>query len=235
MDQVARRSHDLPGKSAKALPGHYLRTSRGVWVQMHLDRLVVPEAGFSCYGWSLLIQKNQAMKRHSSQNSNKTNGRHEGIGLSVSELLSGVLEPVLARRTGMRIDLLRSWPEIVGEEFGPVSRPEKINWPRRISEDDPFRPATLIIACEPSVALFMQHSEKELRERVNSFFGFEAIGRIRISQKPVRLEEGATPADSSEMSMLEEKQLREAVDDVEDPQLRETLLKLGRGILSKSR
>jgi len=71
---------------------------------------------------------------------------------SVSEIIGKVLEPVLARRTGMTLDLIKAWPEIVGEEFRETTRPEKINWPRRAHEDDPFKPAVLVVACEYDTA-----------------------------------------------------------------------------------
>ncbi len=105
---------------------------------------------------------------------------------SLSQVLGNVLEPVVARRTGMRLELLASWKELVGQEFANTTRPEKIDWPRRAHEDDPFEPATLRVACEPSVALFFQHDLASVTERVNQFFGFEAIKRIRIVQKPVK-------------------------------------------------
>ena len=35
-------------------------------------------------------------------------------------------------------------------------------------------------------ALHLQHETGEIIDRVNAFLGFNAIGRIRIVQKPVR-------------------------------------------------
>jgi len=111
---------------------------------------------------------------------------------SVSEIVGKVLEPVIARRAGMTLDLINAWPEIVGEEFRETTRPEKINWPRRAHEDDPFKPAVLVVACENSAALFFQHEQPAILERA-------AI-----------------------------------LDEIDDPVLKETLTKLGRGVLSKN-
>ena len=112
-------------------------------------------------------------------------GRKQTAPRSVSDILGTVLEPLIARRTGMRLDLLRIWPELVGPEFANTTRPEQIKWARRAHEADSFEPAMLVVACEPASALFFQHEQSEIIKRVNEFFGFEAVNRVKILQKPV--------------------------------------------------
>lgn len=152
---------------------------------------------------------------------------------SVGEIVGKVLEPVLARRTGMTLDLIKAWPELVGDEFRETTRPEKINWPRRANEDDPFKPAILVVACENSVALFFQHEQSILIERVNVFFGFEAIDRIKIEQKAVLTSKPNKQPLKAKVSTEDEVRLATILEEIEDPELKETLAKLGRGILSK--
>ena len=106
--------------------------------------------------------------------------------MPVSDLASAILDPVLRKRAGISIGLVQSWDEIAGPRLAGHTRPEKIVWPRRMHEDDPFQPATLVIACEGFAALHVQHETGEIIGRVNAFLGFNAIGRIKIVQKPVR-------------------------------------------------
>jgi len=157
---------------------------------------------------------------------------------SVSEIIGKVLEPVLARRSGMTLDLIKAWPELVGEEFRETTRPEKINWPRRANEDDPFKPAVLVVACENSAALFFQHEQAAILERINVFFGFEAIGRVTILQKQVMAssdkKKSNKPALSSKFTNEEEIRLASILDEIDDPKLKETLTKLGRGVFAKN-
>jgi len=174
------------------------------------------------------------MSEKTSQNNSKSAGKNTQ-SRSVSEILGKVLEPVIARRTGMTLDLYRAWPEICGEEFGRATRPQKIDWPRRAHEDDPFKPATLVVACEPSVALFFQHEQALVLERTNQFFGFEAVDRIRIVQKPVLEQQMPENASDQKLSRVEEQKLQELLGEVEDPNLREKLEKLGRGVIISSR
>ena len=160
-----------------------------------------------------------------------TGGKH---ARSVAELVGNVLEPVIARRAGMTLDLLKTWPELAGPEFSKTTRPEKIDWPRRANEDDPFQPATLVVACENSAALFFQHEQAVILERVNLFFGFQAIKRIRILQKPInRAEKPAVTSGDAPLSRDEEIRLSALLDEIDDPELKDVLAKLGRGVISR--
>ncbi len=166
--------------------------------------------------------------------SKSKNKRGKNFGpRSVSEIVGKVLEPVLARRTGMTLDLIKAWPDLVGEEFDKTTRPEKINWPRRAHEDDPFKPAVLVVACENSAALFFQHEQPAILERVNMFFGFEAIDRITILQKAVVSSKPEKQHQSNEISKNDELRLDSILDNIDDPELKERLEKLGRGVFSR--
>ena len=98
---------------------------------------------------------------------------------------AGILDPVLRKRAGITIELVQAWDEVVGSSLGGLSRPLKLIWPRRAREDDPFQPATLVIACQGFTAMRVQHETGEIISRVNAFLGFAAVGRIKFEQKPV--------------------------------------------------
>src|SRR5688500_13296674 len=105
--------------------------------------------------------------------------------VEVSDLATEILDPVLRKRAGSSLGLVQSGEESAGTRLAECSRPEKIQWPRRMHEDEPFEPAVLVVACEGSAALYLQHETTEIIGRVNAFLGFAAIGRIRIVQKPL--------------------------------------------------
>ena len=160
-----------------------------------------------------------------------TGKRGSGNPVPVSDLATEILDPVLRRRAGVSIGLVQSWDEIVGPRLAGRTRPEKIQWPRRMSDDDPFEPATLLIACEGATALHLQHETAEVIGRVNAFLGFPAIGRIRIVQKPVRRTEGAARPRPRALTPSENARLSAAVSGIEDDALREALERLGRSVL----
>jgi hypothetical protein len=153
----------------------------------------------------------------------------------VAELAGKVLAPTVARRAGMTIDLIAAWPDIVGPPHGDYTQPEKIVWPRKASDDDPFQPGKLVVACDGARAVLFQHELGQCLERVNTFFGFDAIARIQIVQKPVRARPPARRAGPPELDAKDSARLAEIVDGIEDEGLRQRLEKLGRGVFGSRR
>ncbi len=153
----------------------------------------------------------------------------------VSELVSGIIDPVLARRAGMTTGLIEAWDEIVGEQIGARSRPERIRWGRRATAEDPFEPATLVIACDGASALKVQHMADEIVARANAFLGFGAIGRVRIVQKPVSAMPPPNRAPARPLSVNEKERIAKCVASVDDEPLREALARLGENVAARRR
>lgn len=160
-----------------------------------------------------------------------TGKRPGGNPVPVSDLATEILDPVMRRRAGVSIGLVQSWDEIVGPRLAGRTRPEKIQWPRRLSDDDPFEPAVLLIACEGAAALHLQHEASEVIGRVNAYLGFPAIGRIRIVQKPVHRAAEAPRPRPRGLTAPEKARLSIAVSGIEDDGLREALERLGASII----
>ncbi|MDQ6435947.1 DciA family protein [Mesorhizobium sp. LHD-90] len=158
-----------------------------------------------------------------------------GNPVPVSDLAAAILDPVLRKRAGLSIGLVQSWEEIVGPRIAAKSRPERLQWPRRMGEDDPFRPATLIVACEGLAALHLQHESGEVIGRVNSFLGFEAVDRIRIVQKPVLAMEKPARRVPRALSFAEKAEIAARVQPIEDEGLRGALEKLGASVRGSRR
>ncbi|RCW79304.1 DUF721 domain-containing protein [Phyllobacterium bourgognense] len=142
---------------------------------------------------------------------------------------AGILDPVLRKRAGITIELVQAWEEIVGPAVGAQSRPLKLLWPRRAHENDPFQPATLVVACQGFTAMRIQHETGEIISRVNAFLGFAAVGRIKIEQKPVEQpvakRRTLPPVDAATADKISR-----SVEPIEDDGLREALQRLGQSI-----
>ena len=161
--------------------------------------------------------------------------RPYGNPVPVSDLVSNILDPILRKRAGMSIGLVQSWDEIAGPRLAAHSRPEKIQWPRRLHEDDPFQPAVLVIACEGMAALHLQHETSEIIGRVNAFLGFAAIGRIRIVQKPLTSTATVPKPRPRPLSEAQKAKLAETVGQIDDDGLRASLERLGTTILGTTK
>jgi hypothetical protein len=151
----------------------------------------------------------------------------------VSDLAGRILDPMLRKRAGISVELVQSWDEIAGPRLAAHSRPEKIQWPRRLHENDPFEPAVLVIACEGMAALHLQHETAEVIARANAFLGFNAIGRVRIVQKPLTTEKTRPKPAFRPLSASEQKKLSGTVELIEDEGLRASLERLGATILGE--
>lgn len=130
-------------------------------------------------------------------------------------------------------DIVVSWPDIVGERLGAVSRPIKVDWPRRRPKgepDAPPQPATLVVRVEGAFALEVQHLAPLLMERVNAVYGWRCIGRIVLKQGRVCRSDPKPP--ERRIGEAESRRVADATAPVTDDPLRAALQRLGRAVLS---
>lgn len=152
---------------------------------------------------------------------------------AVSDIASAILDPVLRKRAGMSLALVQSWEEIAGERLAARSRPERIAWPRRRGDDDPFEPATLVIACDGAAALMVQHETTEIIGRINAFLGYPAIGRVRIVQRPVTVEARPKRPALRALAPDEKAEISRLTAQIEDEGLRASLASLGASVKAR--
>ncbi len=149
----------------------------------------------------------------------------------VGDLVTGVIDPALRKKAGISISLLRSWSEIAGQDLAERTRPLKIDWPRRDAQGDDFKPGTLVLACDQSVVLKIQYQTGELISRLNSFFGYSAVERIRLVQRPVTPWRDMRPKPEPKLSDDESARIAEITRNIDDSGLRKSLERLGRSII----
>jgi hypothetical protein len=87
-------------------------------------------------------------------------------------------------------EIMSSWETIVGADLARLTRPETIKWPRgarsQIGPEEGGRSAgaTLIIATDPAFALEVSYRHQEIIDRINRYFGYRAIGQLKVHQVP---------------------------------------------------
>src|SRR3954471_10949889 len=148
----------------------------------------------------------------------------------LSALLGGVFAEAYAKQGFASRELVTRWAEIAGQQVANFSEPLKIQWPRPV-EGQPQEPATLILRVEGPMALEIQHASDAILQRVNRFFGWNAVGKIALRQAPLsrpRLRRTVKPIDPALVD-------REAatLGTVEDDELRQALARLGAVIKRK--
>ena len=144
----------------------------------------------------------------------------------LSDLLAATLSDALKAQGFASTEIISRWPDIVGTEIAAHSEPLKINWPRAVGEKA-AEPATLVLRVEGPAALEIQHLSAVILERVNRFFGWQAIGRIALRQAPLRRRE-RSPAREPDPAAAA--RIAETLADVKDEGLRQALARLGAAI-----
>lgn len=152
----------------------------------------------------------------------------------LSEFLGATLGGVMKAQGFASSEILARWPEIVGAEIAAHSEPMKINWPRPkhdSGEVDQAEPATLMLRVEGPMALEIQHQSAIILERVNRFFGWQAIGKLSLRQAPLRRtapKARPKPPDPAIVAGI-----AASLPEIEDDALRQAIGRLGAAIKQK--
>lgn len=144
----------------------------------------------------------------------------------LSELLGKTLGDAFARQGFASTELVTRWADIVGPEISNHSQPEKIQWPRPL-DGQTAEPGTLVLRVEGPTAIEIQHLSAVILERVNRFFGWQAIAGLRLRQAPLRRERSRPPA-GPDPAVTEA--IARQMPEIEDENLRQALARLGAAI-----
>lgn len=153
----------------------------------------------------------------------------------LGDLVADLVDPIVAKKAGMTSGLIQAWPEIAGLRLADVCRPEKLSWPPQRFPDDPFEPATLVIACEGAFVLRLQHEAGDLLGRVNAFFGYAAVGKLRIVQRPVRIERPNRKPPMRPLTAEDRHHIDDVTDRIENPRLKAALRTFGATVIGRNR
>ncbi len=151
----------------------------------------------------------------------------------LGELIGKTLTPLCRKQGFASSDIVRFWGEIVGPQFADCTEPDRIRWPRR-GEADGFHPGTLVVHCEGAQSVFLQHEEATVIQRVNAYFGYPAIDKLHILQRPVSLRRKKKPEPLRALTPSEEAQLDNQLKAMEDDKMASALKRLGHAITVKS-
>jgi hypothetical protein len=88
--------------------------------------------------------------------------------------------------------LITDWATIVGQDLAVYTAPERLKWPKSVeayddtATDAKGRPgATLDLRVEPARALEVEYRRRQIAERINAYFGYRAVEKIRLLQAPI--------------------------------------------------
>jgi len=138
---------------------------------------------------------------------------------------SRIAAPIVARRGGgVLLRLKAEWAAVVGAELAALT------WPETLGRD-----GALKLRVASIVALELQHRAPLVIERINRYFGRDAIARLVLVQGPLPLAASPATAAPTPLAAEEAMALDLRLDDIADPKLRAALARLGRLVLAGER
>lgn len=144
---------------------------------------------------------------------------------SVDRLTKGIF----ARRGFSATAILSEWPRIAGEAIAAYSQPEQITFPGGAKKGGTLH---LRVALG-GLATELQHREPQLLERINQYFGYRAVERLKLVQGPLPSRDSRPADTNTPLAPEQEAALSENLEMVDDPELREALERLGRNIAKR--
>jgi hypothetical protein len=148
-----------------------------------------------------------------------------GPARPVAELVPQIGRAAFRRFGFVQASVVTRWPEIVGQRHARVCMPEAIRFPPGEKTG-----GILQLVVLPAHAPLIQHVIPEIMERVNRFFGYKAVAKVKLRQgsvKPPHAEAARTAPTSLKPIPLE---LGDSLRDIGDPELRAVLESLARSL-----
>ena len=149
---------------------------------------------------------------------------------SLSQTLLPLAQNILGKNGFVETDIITNWPDIVGEQLDCYSFPQKIDFPKNKKNNGSLHLAVPTGA----FAVEIQHREKFILDKINTYFGYNAVSSLKIIQNN-ELQIDTSPKSQSKskqiiLSEQEKNEIKNISDDIKNENLKEILIKLGHSI-----
>ena len=138
-----------------------------------------------------------------------------------------VVRPLAKKFGSGTTDLSRHWPQIVGDRWAKISKPERFTGGRE--------GRTLIISAPGAAASLIMASSGPIIERLNNFLGAGSVARIKVVQRAMKAspKTKSAPLPPRGLTPSEAQELQSGLENITHSGLRDALEKLGRGALTR--
>ncbi len=149
--------------------------------------------------------------------------------------VAGIARDIFKKRGFGQNHILAHWPAIIGEALAEFSSPEKLAFPRMPNEGrGPQEGATLTIRVDGPVALEIRHLEPQIIERINRYYGYSAVARLKLVQGPLPPRPKSRRKKFRPLTQSERDTLIHSLAPISEPDVRSALERLGQRILGTS-
>ena len=148
-----------------------------------------------------------------------------GPARAISELMPEIGRTAFRRFGFIQSSVVTRWPEIVGPRHARVCAPESIRFPPGEKSE-----GILQLVVVPAHAPIIQHVIPEIIERVNRFFGYRAVAKVKLRQGEVKAPPAQEPKAAAPALKPIPMELGDSLRDIGDPELRAVLESLARSL-----
>ena len=150
----------------------------------------------------------------------------QALGKSISKLI----QESFSKRGFADGEILHRWPTIIGKMLAKASHPEKIIYTKGRNADGTLQ----LRVGNSGLALDIQHMEPMILDRINAYFGYRAISRIKIIQAPLPPQKERPSYKPRVLTKVEKKSLNQQLSTVGDPKLKKALESLGESVTGRN-
>lgn len=158
----------------------------------------------------------------------------------ISVSVDTIAKAAVGKDWSLYATLIDHWGEIVGQDYAKNTEPAKITFPKGKKTGDQWASkgqtgGTLVIKLPQGLTMEFGFLTDQIKERINSFFGYSAIEKIQYApyytQDDPEIEESAP----KELSDEEKAELQDSLKDIENNELREALESLGESVFKEGK
>lgn len=144
----------------------------------------------------------------------------------LKDITSVLINPLFRKQGFFNGSILQDWDLIVGESYGTSIFPEKITFPRGKNIGGTLH----VSVASGGVALLFEHKKMQVLERINTYYGYEAISSIHIKLSHKNI--GSFSSRKKVSLSLQDKELVENyLKEIENEELKQVLRNLGCAII----
>jgi hypothetical protein len=152
-----------------------------------------------------------------------------GQARAIADLMPEIGRTAFRKFGFVQSSVVTRWPEIVGPRHARACLPEAIRFPPGEKCD-----GILQLVVTPAQAPIIQHVIPEIIERVNRFFGYKAVAKVKLRQGVVQPPASmAAPASAPPSLKPVPVELGDSLRDIGDGELRAVLESLARSLGSQ--
>lgn len=138
-----------------------------------------------------------------------------GEARRVADLIPAIGDVAFRKFGFVQSSIVTRWPEIVGAKLARVTAPESLRFPQGQKAE-----GVLSITVASAHAPVVQHVIPDVIARVNRFFGYAAVARVRLTQGTVKRGAAAVVVAQAEAPTVP---LSPTLKAIADPELRNVL------------